>query len=181
MQCPECRFDNPEEAKFCNECGCAISAKCPSCEKMNPPGSKFCNECGSSLSEGITSAVNDTAEGIASQGELENDLNASVCDAPDSERKCVTVMFSDLTGYTARMHVRDEYDSATTLFEATSAGGEIVLGGAAGTISFAISSAQTTLWTWNCAVYDLELTSGGGVVKTIVEGTITMRDEVTHD
>jgi double zinc ribbon protein len=49
MQCPKCRFDNPEDSKFCNECGGRLELACPNCRKVNPPGSKFCNGCGGSL------------------------------------------------------------------------------------------------------------------------------------
>ena len=49
MQCPQCQFENVDEAKFCNECGSKIEVSCAKCGKPNPPGSKFCNECGYDL------------------------------------------------------------------------------------------------------------------------------------
>ena len=51
MQCPKCQFENPESAKFCNECGSKLEFACPQCGKANPPGSKFCNGCGHDLKE----------------------------------------------------------------------------------------------------------------------------------
>ena len=50
MQCPECRHENPDDAKFCNECGHKLELACPECGKVNPLGSRFCNECGHNLS-----------------------------------------------------------------------------------------------------------------------------------
>jgi eukaryotic-like serine/threonine-protein kinase len=50
MNCPNCGHSNPEAARFCNECGSALSATCPECESSNPPGARFCSYCGTSIS-----------------------------------------------------------------------------------------------------------------------------------
>ena len=31
MECPECRFDSREGAKFCSECGNKLEVGCPEC------------------------------------------------------------------------------------------------------------------------------------------------------
>jgi len=80
MKCPNCQHENPEGAKFCNECGSKLQLACPECGKVNPTGSKFCNECGERLERAV--------ETEKSVPEVEG------------ERKHVTVLFSDLTGYT---------------------------------------------------------------------------------
>jgi class 3 adenylate cyclase len=81
MKCPKCHFENPERAKFCNECGSNLEIACPKCGKINPPESKFCNECGQKLEkEEVIERKEPSIEG---------------------ERKQVTVLFSDLSGYTA--------------------------------------------------------------------------------
>lgn len=49
MQCPRCQTDNPEERKFCKECGTKLLLVCPNCQYQNLPGDKFCGECGYSL------------------------------------------------------------------------------------------------------------------------------------
>ncbi len=54
MECKQCGTKNPEEARFCMECGIELEKEaetCPSCGTLNPPNSKFCNECGMSLIE----------------------------------------------------------------------------------------------------------------------------------
>jgi class 3 adenylate cyclase/tetratricopeptide (TPR) repeat protein len=81
MKCPKCQFDNPEGAKFCNECGNPLEITCPKCGKANPPGSKFCNGCGQKLEK----------EEAAERKEP----------SIEGERKQATVLFSDLSGYTA--------------------------------------------------------------------------------
>jgi hypothetical protein len=46
MNCPECQFDNREDAKFCSECGCEFEFECPDCASKIRAESKFCDECG---------------------------------------------------------------------------------------------------------------------------------------
>ena len=49
MQCPQCRFENREGVKFCEECGANLELQCPNCTAKIPPGRKFCGECGFKL------------------------------------------------------------------------------------------------------------------------------------
>jgi class 3 adenylate cyclase/tetratricopeptide (TPR) repeat protein len=80
MKCPKCQTDNREEAKFCPECGERLGFKCPHCGRTLLPSAKFCNECGVKLEEKIIEMEEPSIEG---------------------ERKQVTILFSDLSGYTA--------------------------------------------------------------------------------
>lgn len=86
----------------------------------------------------------------------------------------------DITGYTARMHIREEVDSTTTELELTTVNGRIILGGANGEIDLLVDDATTAALTLESGVYDLELISGAGVVTRIVEGTYTLSLEVTR-
>ena len=81
MECPKCQSDNRKGVKFCEECGTKLELKCPSCTKKIPLGTKFCGECGHQLKE--------------------KKINKKQSPAIDSERKNVTVLFSDMSGYTA--------------------------------------------------------------------------------
>jgi len=53
--CIKCRAVNPEDAKFCEECGQGLGILpreyCTNCGTMNPTGLKFCGECGTKLDE----------------------------------------------------------------------------------------------------------------------------------
>ena len=82
MKCPNCLRENAEGAKFCSACGIKLGMICPACGKTSLPGSNFCSECGQSLS--IPSSI-PTGRGPATE----------------AERKHVTVLFSDLSGYTS--------------------------------------------------------------------------------
>lgn len=85
----------------------------------------------------------------------------------------------NLTGYTARMQIREEVESTTTLHEATTANSEIVLGGIAGTITFAISAVITAAFTFDTGVYDLELVNGNDVTR-LLRGDVVLSKEVTR-
>ena len=84
MQCPQCRAENREGSRFCAECGALLTSACPDCGFTNYPGAKFCGGCGRALS--ATASPTDSA--------LKRE-------APDAERRQLTVMFCDLVGSTA--------------------------------------------------------------------------------
>jgi class 3 adenylate cyclase len=81
MKCPKCQHENPKESKFCLECGKKLELLCPHCGKSLPSTAKFCNQCGQDLGE-----------------EAKKEKKAQ---ETEGERKYVTAMFSDLSGYTA--------------------------------------------------------------------------------
>ena len=84
MECPKCQHENPARAKFCLECGTRFNLLCPACSEPLPESAKFCLECGHELSKPVTQAASTT-------------LSTS----PEGERRQATVLFSDLSGYTA--------------------------------------------------------------------------------
>jgi class 3 adenylate cyclase/predicted ATPase len=69
-------------------CGNALEAVCPSCETVNPPQAKFCMSCGTALAGGSAPAP------------APPPARAAV-ELPPEERRQVTVLFADLSGYTA--------------------------------------------------------------------------------
>ncbi|MFC1882428.1 AAA family ATPase [Thermodesulfobacteriota bacterium] len=122
MLCPECQFENRKGAKFCNECGHKFDVTCPECNASNKVGSKFCDECGYDLEPSKeTSAVISEIEILPFQTTAEQsspDIAAIV-----GERKHVTVLFSDLIGYTAmseRLDPEDVKDITTHIFDEVS-------------------------------------------------------------
>jgi ribosomal protein L40E len=80
MKCPKCHIENPDDNKFCRECGTALLSVCSKCRSEIQTGDKFCGTCGQKLlTEKEIKKPEPTTKG---------------------ERKHVTVLFSDLSGYT---------------------------------------------------------------------------------
>ena len=100
MECPQCDFANPQGSKFCGGCGQKLEFKCPSCGTINQIENKFCNQCGSSLTEkskGVDQNLEATSPTFSPNKSAQEPASAYTT----GERKHVTVLFSDLTGYTA--------------------------------------------------------------------------------
>lgn len=83
----------------------------------------------------------------------------------------------NLTGYTADMQIRRGADGPAVLTLNETDG--ITLGGSAGTITVSVPAADMVMPPAPY-VYDLELVSGGGVVRRLVRGTFTVIREVTR-
>lgn len=82
----------------------------------------------------------------------------------------------NLAGKTARMVFKPSFGSDTEILELTSSSG-ITLGGAAGTITLALTTTQTALFKCKTAVFDLQLITGS-VVDTIATGEVTISEGV---
>ncbi|KAF0245234.1 MAG: putative adenylate [Planctomycetota bacterium] len=90
MKCQSCGHDNLTTSRFCGGCGLSLAAAgptaaCPRCRAPNPPGCRFCNQCGSRLG---TSAFQDEGK----------------------ERRVVTVLFADVSGFTSLAERLDPED-----------------------------------------------------------------------
>jgi len=81
MNCPSCQSANEETQKFCRNCGAKLRINCSGCGSPVLPGDKFCGECGLELE--ISKKPPRKREKIA------------------SERKYITVLFADISGYTS--------------------------------------------------------------------------------
>jgi len=107
MKCPQCQHENPDSAKFCGSCGGKLTLICPQCGFENTPGNRFCNECGHDLTQPSEAPPKDLSfdEKIEKiQKYLPKGLTDKILsqrDKIEGERKQVTVMFSDMEGFTA--------------------------------------------------------------------------------
>jgi class 3 adenylate cyclase/tetratricopeptide (TPR) repeat protein len=93
MECPNCHIVNREEAAFCLECGAELGIQCPDCKKSLPPRAKFCDACG-----------RDLRQSQKTESQIPESAPAKGAPPPKpiaSERKHVTALFSDISGYTA--------------------------------------------------------------------------------
>src|SRR5918999_893463 len=85
MSCGSCGTENPAGAAFCMACGARLERRCANCGTAAPPEARFCMSCGSQLDQ-----VAATAPPLPRAAEQ-----------PPEERRQVTVLFADLSGYTA--------------------------------------------------------------------------------
>lgn len=85
----------------------------------------------------------------------------------------------NLTGYTAKMQVRESHASPVVIVDLTTENSGITLGGSLGTITLTISAAVTEALVSKEYVYDLELISGANVYR-LVEGKFLVTPEVTR-
>lgn len=86
----------------------------------------------------------------------------------------------DLTGYTARMQIRERITDDSPVIELTTENSRIILTPAEGKIELHLTDADTSTITIKKGVYDLELVSPGGDVRRLVEGTVKVFPEVTR-
>src|SRR5215813_7786624 len=125
MQCPQCQHTNPSGTKFCGECGTRLQSLCPACQAANPPTNKFCSECGQRLAGGAPTPapatqpapaeapVAATARFASPEAYTPRHLAEKILTskgAIEGERKIVTVMFSDVSGFTAISEKLDPED-----------------------------------------------------------------------
>ncbi|MGH2865096.1 MAG: adenylate/guanylate cyclase domain-containing protein, partial [Solirubrobacteraceae bacterium] len=91
IDCQKCATSNPEGAAFCMGCGAPLVLVCASCGAEAPAGARFCSACGSPL--GLAAPADPVAE-------------PSGGDAHE-ERRTVTVLFADISGFTAMAETLD--------------------------------------------------------------------------
>jgi hypothetical protein len=93
MQCPRCQHENPDNARFCGDCGAALEARaCGACGAPVASGQKFCRFCGTPLDS------------------LSASTRRPLPTSHDGERRQITVMFCDLVGSTALSAAMDPED-----------------------------------------------------------------------
>ena len=96
MKCPRCTHKNPAGVKFCGDCGQRMGALCPGCKALNLPESNFCHQCGQFLPK-----TNGFFSEEKSSGPRWSEVEKTTLPhTATGERKYVTVLFSDLSGYT---------------------------------------------------------------------------------
>lgn len=86
----------------------------------------------------------------------------------------------NVTGYSAKMQIRASAFSDEVLLELSTTNGKIALVPSTGTVTLVFSATDTGAINWKRAKYDLELTSSNGAVTRLIEGEITVSQEVTR-
>ena len=95
MNCAGCSHANPPGARFCAACGNKLVLVCPTCQAAVQASQAFCITCGQALSAlAAPPGTQSLPPAAASAPKAEPAIDSG-------ERRHATVMFSDLSGYTA--------------------------------------------------------------------------------
>jgi class 3 adenylate cyclase len=100
MQCLSCRAENREDHRFCAECGAPLALLCAQCGFTSAPGANYCGGCGAALAG--TAERAGEPQPVAETG--------AAAEAPEAERRQLTVVFVDLVGSTELSHRLDPED-----------------------------------------------------------------------
>jgi predicted ATPase/class 3 adenylate cyclase len=103
MRCPTCATESRSGVKFCEECGTRLPASCPSCGASVTAGTKFCGACGAAVAT-PTADSGAAARYTEPQSYTPAHLAQRILKdrgALSGERKLVTVLFADVSGFTS--------------------------------------------------------------------------------
>jgi class 3 adenylate cyclase/tetratricopeptide (TPR) repeat protein len=105
MRCPYCRTETSAPAGRCQACGNLLGERhCPACGFASPVVFRFCGQCGTPVAE-VASAVPPEAR----------DAGGAERHARSAERRQVTVLFSDIVGWTRLAQDLDPEDLGALL------------------------------------------------------------------
>jgi adenylate cyclase len=106
--CPQCGVANPAAAQFCMACGASLARSCPSCGAEAPPQARFCMACGTAFEDAAATTAPAPAPAAAAAAAAQAELS--------EERRTVSVLFADISGYTA-VAERLDHETVKTLVE----------------------------------------------------------------
>jgi class 3 adenylate cyclase/tetratricopeptide (TPR) repeat protein len=108
MTCSGCGHGNPEGVRFCGGCGARLETVCASCQAKNPPGNRFCHGCGGALAVEAATGRFASPQAYTPKHLAEKILTTG--SALTGERKQVTVLFVDVSGFTSLSERLDPED-----------------------------------------------------------------------
>lgn len=104
MFCAGCGAENSAQAHFCLKCGAELLAKCGNCKGELPSGARFCPACGQPAAPATVPRSSHAADNTR---------------LVSGERKQVTVLFADFSGFTAfseKLDAEDVHDHMNSLW-----------------------------------------------------------------
>ena len=85
----------------------------------------------------------------------------------------------NLTGFTGAMSLKEKPSATATIISLTTSNGRMTINGSAGTVALLISASDTANLEVDDGVFDIEITSGAAVVTRLIEGTYSIRRNIT--
>ena len=116
MQCPRCQQDNPGQARFCMKCGTGLTRACAACGTELPIDAAFCFGCGRAVVATPVAKGTSAPEAYTPKHLAEKILASR--SALEGERKQVTVLFVDVSGFTSLSERVDPEDVHRLMSEA---------------------------------------------------------------
>jgi len=116
VNCSSCHIEVPSDAEFCPECGTPLRVQCPQCQTANSAGNRFCKKCGQALA--ATRAAESSGRYASPHAYTPQHLAEKILTSRASlqgERKLVTVLFVDVSGFTALSEKLDPEDVHTLM------------------------------------------------------------------
>jgi class 3 adenylate cyclase len=110
MKCPRCPHDNPQGARFCEECATPLARTCSNCGTALSATAKFCHACAHPAAAGPPSRSPDSY----TPKHLAEKILISKA-ALEGERKQVTVLFADLKSSMELLADRDPEEAQKLL------------------------------------------------------------------
>ncbi len=117
MQCGRCGHESPPAARFCGACGASFDVPCAACQAPNPSANRFCQQCGAALAA-VADRRFDRPESYTPKHLADKILQSRT--AIEGERKQVSVLFVDVSGFTSlaeRLDPEDVHAIMTRAFE----------------------------------------------------------------
>ena len=118
MQCARCQHQSPTGQQFCGNCGAPLATSCVACGAPNPPGQRFCGDCGTPLGPLPTGPSFGSPDSYTPKHLAKKILTSR--SALEGERKQVTVLFADVSGFTSlseRLDPEDVHSLMTRAFK----------------------------------------------------------------
>lgn len=142
MKCSNCAYQNPDEAKFCQNCGNRLLRICPGCSTTNDLDARFCKNCGTKLQDAATQALTGASALAGPGGVPQQSAHLAAQNTHDrlqqyipkellakleatrsrraltGERRIATILFCDVVGSTALAEGLDPEEWAEIMNEA---------------------------------------------------------------
>jgi class 3 adenylate cyclase len=112
MTCPRCQHDNPQGARFCEECAALLARTCANCGTAVSATAKFCHACAHPVVAGAGTPSR-SPDSYVPKHLAEKILTSK--SALEGERKQVTVLFADLKGSMELLADRDPEEARKIL------------------------------------------------------------------
>src|SRR3954471_8493933 len=130
MICTHCNTEQPDGGKFCGACGAQVGFHCRFCGYVNPDWFAFCGDCGRQTDgapavagvvtavagSGFSAVTTASRAGAPGAGSADDDLQEhhkveheawERLGLAEGERRQVTVLFADVSGFTAMSEKKD--------------------------------------------------------------------------